>query len=49
MKHALPIALVLLSAATEATYAHFFPQMVEDIRAWMDGTPIRVLPPQAHG
>lgn len=41
------IATPHIGYVTESTYAHFFPQMVEDIRAWMEGAPIRLLQPRA--
>jgi phosphoglycerate dehydrogenase-like enzyme len=33
-----------LGYATRESYEGYFPAMVEDIEAWLDGTPIRVLP-----
>ncbi len=33
-----------LGYVTEESYQRFYGQMVEDIRAWLDGTPMRVIP-----
>lgn len=45
------VATPHIGYVTEAQYRLFYPQIVEDIRAWLDGQPIRLLqhngPPQA--
>ncbi len=35
-----------LGYVTAENYKRFYGQMVEDIRAWLDGKPIRVIPPK---
>ena len=35
-----------LGYVTAENYKRFYGQMVEDIRAWLDGKPIRIIPPQ---
>lgn len=37
------VALPHVGYVTEAQYRLFFPQIVEDIRAWLDGRPIRLV------
>ncbi|HYF19654.1 MAG TPA: D-2-hydroxyacid dehydrogenase family protein [Ramlibacter sp.] len=45
------VATPHIGYVTEAQYRLFFPQIVEDIRAWLDGSPIRLVrhdgPPEA--
>ena len=35
-----------LGYVTAENYKRFYGQMVENIRAWLDGKPIRVIPPK---
>ena len=35
-----------LGYVTAGNYKNFYGQMVEDIRAWLDGKPVRVIPPK---
>ncbi len=38
------VALQHIGYVTQATYRRFWEQVVEDIQAWLDGQPIRVMP-----
>jgi D-3-phosphoglycerate dehydrogenase len=35
-----------LGYVTAENYKRFYGQMVEDVRAWLDGKPVRVIPPK---
>jgi D-3-phosphoglycerate dehydrogenase len=35
-----------LGYVTAENYKRFYGQMVEDVRAWLDGRPVRVIPPK---
>jgi hypothetical protein len=35
-----------LGYVTTENYKRFYVQMVENIRAWLDGKPVRVIPPK---